>query len=258
MTIDAKDKMYALIHKGKSQLLGALWNNTHNLEITGGAVVTKGYDAEVKQQCGDFVRAYKLPESGNQVTGSQPFFFLKGEGNWSATHHDHQSFGYIGNDNTGDIATGAAGFVICQSANDSNVLKDVWAFAPKDFIQVARAMRLQVEVPPDKQYPSWAGRLCQYEKELEQNGEGSSTAGDKAWNDELPRSQRDRYMLSYSIEMVTTCPRCPSTHLKQQRRTRWRWGQPPGTLWWMAGRCWWRRLKKRWTECRVVGSRVSA
>ena len=52
----------------------------------------------------------------------------------SRPHHDHQHFGYKDMDSTRDVATGAAGFVICESANTSTVLKDVWAFAPKTLL----------------------------------------------------------------------------------------------------------------------------
>ena len=55
---------------------------------------------------------------------------------------DHQNVGYKqgkDKDETGDRTAAAVGWVMSPSGETSKVLKKVWAYAPKDFVAVARA-----------------------------------------------------------------------------------------------------------------------
>ena len=94
---------------------------------------------------------------------------------------DHQNVGYKqgkDKDETGDRTAAAVGWVMSPSGETSKVLKKVWAYAPKDFVAVARAADLKVEKEVKDQDFRWASDHLK----ATSDGAGSLSSVDMLWN----------------------------------------------------------------------------
>lgn len=81
-------------------------------------------------------------------------------------------------DATGDRTAAAVGWVMSPTGETSKVLKKVWAYAPKDFVAVARAVDLKVERQVKDQDFYWAS---------EQVKATSDGAVDRLWNERMAK-----------------------------------------------------------------------
>ena len=77
----------------------------------------------------------------------------------------------------------AVGWVMCPSGETSKVLKKVWAYAPKDFVAVAKATDLKVEREVKGQDSSWTA------DEYTATRDGADS--DKLWNARMAKIARN-------------------------------------------------------------------